>query len=286
MNVSDQLVKKWKLPKGSLLRIFPVSGNVEDQDDEDHSYTIAWEADKQYWYDIIYDPSRDRDSRSKEVVLVDASDRSDTFVVPVNANVHQVRDLWQRFLEVPYDIQMYMQTSNDHEFYWSLDTVRDLAAYTFKASNFHGSARVYEGSPNFVTEQLSRNLSLKLPPLTLCQQIPSRHHMDINYGGEVWTGTPQLSQRLLKIHLLSWNLAGTILRSPQASTWWLPYNKEAIMRYGHSVNSSIPDNPDEAEFPDEPWPQEVTIRIKSHPDPQPSAVPVSTDGSSSPAAGP
>jgi hypothetical protein len=48
INLSDQLVKKWKLPKGSLLRIFPVIGLVDDQDDEDQSYTINWKADKQY----------------------------------------------------------------------------------------------------------------------------------------------------------------------------------------------------------------------------------------------
>jgi hypothetical protein len=86
--------------------------------------------------------------------------------------------------------------------------------------------------------------------------------------------------------LLIWNLEGTILRSPQASTWWLPYNKEAMMRYGHAVNSSIPENPEEAEFPDEPWPQEVTIRVKSHPGTQPAAAPVSADGSSPAATGP
>jgi hypothetical protein len=177
---------------------------------------------------------------------------------------------------------MYMQTANEHEYYWSLDTTRDLAAFTFRASNFHGNARVYEGSPNFVTDQLSRNLGLKLPPLTLCQQTSSKHHTEIRYDDEV----PQLSQRLLKVHLLIWNLEGTILRSPQASTWWLPYNKEAMMRYGHTVNSSIPENPDEAEFLDEPWPQEVTIRIKSHPGPQPTTAPVSADGSSPMAMGP
>jgi hypothetical protein len=167
MNVSDQLVKKWKLPKGSLLRISPVSGNVDDQDDEDHSYTIAWEVDKQYWFDVIYDPSRDRDGRSKEVVLVDPSDRSDTFVVPLNTNVHQVRDLWKRFIETPHNIEMHMQTSNDHEFYWSLETARELVTFTLKTSNFHGNANIFEGSPTFVMEQLSRNLGLKMPPLTL-----------------------------------------------------------------------------------------------------------------------
>jgi hypothetical protein len=161
INLSDQLVKKWKLPKCTLLRIFLAIGTVDNQDDEDHSYTIEWEADKQYWYDIIYDPSKDRDTRSKEIVMVDPSDRTDTFVVPVNANVHQVRDLWKRHLEIPHDIEMHVQTSNDHEFYWSLETARTIIAFTFKSSNFHGNASVFEGSPHFVAEQLSRDLSLK-----------------------------------------------------------------------------------------------------------------------------
>jgi hypothetical protein len=65
---------------------------------------------------------------------------------------------------------MEMQTGNGHEFYWSLVTPRDVVVFTFKASNFHGHASVFEGPPTFVAEQLSKNLSLKMPPLTLCQQ--------------------------------------------------------------------------------------------------------------------
>jgi hypothetical protein len=202
-NLSDQLVKKWKLPKGTLLRIFPAIRSVDDQDNDDHSYTIAWEAHKQHWYDIIYDPSKDRDTHSKEVVMVDPSDRTDTFVVPVNANVHQVRDLWKRVLEIPHDIEMHVQTANGHEFYWSLATAREVVAFTFKSLNFHGNASVFEGSPHFVAEQLSRNLSLKMPPLMLCQQTPRRGHGPaIQFDGEV----PALNHRLLKEHMLSWNL--------------------------------------------------------------------------------
>jgi hypothetical protein len=29
------------------------------------------------------------------------------------------------------------------------------------------------------------------------------------------------------------------------------------MRYGHTINTNIPEDPDEAEFPDEPWPDDV-----------------------------
>jgi hypothetical protein len=133
INLSDQLVKKWKLPKGTLLRIFPAIGTVDNQDDEDHSYTIEWKADKQYRYDIIYDHSKDLDTRSKEIVMVDSSDRTDTFVVPVNANVHQVRDLWKGYLEIPHDIEMHVRTANEHEFYWNLETAKDVVTFTFRS---------------------------------------------------------------------------------------------------------------------------------------------------------
>jgi hypothetical protein len=40
------------------------------------------------------------------------------------------------------------------------------------------------------------------------------------------------------------------------------------MRYGHSVNTDIPEDPNEAEFPPTPWPDEVTMRIKAQAAPQ------------------
>jgi hypothetical protein len=48
INLSDQLVKKPGLVKGTLLRIYPVDGRVDNQDDEDHSYTFDWVEGKQY----------------------------------------------------------------------------------------------------------------------------------------------------------------------------------------------------------------------------------------------
>jgi hypothetical protein len=35
------------------------------------------------------------------------------------------------------------------------------------------------------------------------------------------------------------------------------------MRYGHTLNTPIPESEDEAEFPPEKWAEEVTIRIRS-----------------------
>jgi hypothetical protein len=126
---------------------------------------------------------------------------------------------------------------------------------------------------------------MKMPPLTLCRQTPRpRHGPLIEYDGEI----PSLNCRLLREYLLSWNLEGTILRAPQVTTWWLPYNKIAIMRYGHTVNSAIPEDPNEAEFPDEPWPDDVMIRIKSHPSLQvpPTALFAGDPSQASPPSGP
>jgi hypothetical protein len=44
---------------------------------------------------------------------------------------------------------------------------------------------------------------------------------------------------------------------------WVPYDFNLIMRRGHAVNSSIPEDPAEAEFPNFHWGDEVIIRIES-----------------------
>jgi hypothetical protein len=248
-----------------------ITGKSERSWRIDHSYSIQWEADKQYWYDIIYDPLKDRDSSSKEIVMVDPMDRTDTIVVPSNADVLQTRDIWKRILEVPDDIEMNVQTPNNHEYYWNLISARKEVTFTLRTTNFQGDVNLLEVPPHFIAEQMSRALGLKAPPLALCQQRPrQRHGPEITFYGEV----PTLSHRLLREHRLAWNLNGLIIHAPQVTTWWIPYNKIAIMRYGNSVNCGIPHDPNEAECPDEPWPMDVTIRIKSHPAVQPLAAPL------------
>jgi hypothetical protein len=170
---------------------------------------------------------------------------------------------------------MQMLTGNNEDYHWSIDLTKDPVAYTFRATNFHGS-------PQFEAEQIGRLLDIKMPPLSLCQSTPRR-----NLGPVIQysAGVVPLGLRILKQHLLSWNLNGTILRAPHVTTWWVPYNFEAIMRYGHSVNTTIPEDPNEAEFPPTPWGNEVTIRIKSQVPPQVPAAPLPADdprGSSAP----
>jgi hypothetical protein len=275
INLSDQLVKKWNLPKGTLLQVMPMIGTVDDQDPDDQSYTVTWEEGKQYWYNIVYDPIKDRKSASKEIMMIDAFDRVDSLVVPINANVYQVRDLWRQSLEIPNDIDVHVQTINSREFYWTLESSRSEVAFTFSAVNLRGNATIYEEPPHFRAEQLSRRLGVKIPPLAVCKEAPrQRHGPIIEYDGEV----SQLNHRLLKTHHFSWNLNGTILAAPDANAWWLPYDRNAIMRFGNSVNCKIPHDPNMAEFPDESWPRDVLIRIKTSPEPRPVSTPLPAGG--------
>jgi hypothetical protein len=162
--------------------------------------------------------------------MVDVSNRADTFVVPQAANVHQVQDLWKRFLEVPDDIEVHMQTANGSEFYWSLETAKDLTTYTFQATNFPGDVRVFEGTPHFEADQIGRLLDFKIPPFDKWRSTPRRGlGPRINFDDEV----VPLNLRILRQHLLARNLEGRILRAPQVTTWWVPYHLDAIMRYGH-----------------------------------------------------
>jgi hypothetical protein len=96
----------------------------------------------------------------------------------------------------------------------------------------------------------------------------------IEFQGEIGP----LGFRLMKQHILAWNLNETIINAPEPTNWFLPYDKEEIMRYGNTVNRTIPPDPEEAEFPDEPWPTDVIIRIKSHPPPQLSPDPIPNSG--------
>jgi hypothetical protein len=51
------------------------------------------------------------------------------------------------------------------------------------------------------------------------------------------------------------------------------------MRYGHAINTdAIPEDPNEAEFPEEPLPQNIVIRVKSLTNPQMLPAPLSAGG--------
>jgi hypothetical protein len=123
--------------------------------------------------------------------------------------------------------------------------------------------------------QVSRIFGVKVPPF-------EQYQITAQEGGWVMIAQDEdwipLTLRVLREHVQAWNLNGSIISAPMVSTWWIPCDHEAIMRYGHSVNSSIPEDPNEAEFPRLPWADRVIIRIKSKAVPKVLSAPLPAGG--------
>jgi hypothetical protein len=130
INVSDRVVRALGLPLGTLFRIFPVVGDVEDRDPDDCSYSITWEAGKQYWFDIVYDEGKDRHGRAKEVRMVDPFNRVDTLVVPSAANMREIVEIWRSVMEIPDEIQIGARSGNGREIFWGYRTAEDTIPCT------------------------------------------------------------------------------------------------------------------------------------------------------------
>jgi hypothetical protein len=229
MNVSDRLTHALGLPIGTLFRIFPTVGDVENQDPDDGSYSITWEENKQYWYDIIYDEARDRRGAAKEIRMVDYSGRVDTLVVPNAANAAEIMEIWRRVLEVPDGIDTEVRSGNGIEYFWGYRTAAETFPTTLRSHNMHADIQIFPGANTFKADQICRLLDIKVPPFDLCQVTAK------NDGGEIFEfdgETPQLNLRILKEHTFSWNLEGVILSAPMPMSCWLPYDFNVIMRYG------------------------------------------------------
>jgi hypothetical protein len=172
-------------------------------------------------------------------------------------------------------------TGDGAHFHWALESGRDEMDYTIRTPDFRGDIRIYPGQAQFEAEQITRTLDIKMPPLAKCRVTQRKNHgPDIEYDEEL----VPLGLKIMKTHRLAWNYQGTILRAPEATTWWIPYDLDAIMLYGHVVNTVIPEDPDEAEFPPTPWADDVMIRIKSQAAPQVPAATIPAGGSPGPSA--
>jgi hypothetical protein len=243
-----------------MFRIYPTDGSITDQDHEDLSYSFNWAPDGQYWYDVVYDPSRDRGDQSRQIRMVDGYGFVDSFVIPRDAKDQQVKDLWRNLLRVPREIAIQIYTGNGEEYHRGLQALIDALPFTIRAPSFHMDVTALPGDPSFVADQISRVTGYKLPAFAIANQTPrKRGGGAIEFGGDLIP----LGLKIMKMHLLLWNVEGAFLKAPQATTWWVPYHLELIMKYGHVVNSSIPADPNEAEFPPTPWPDEVMIVVKS-----------------------
>jgi hypothetical protein len=157
MHVSDRVVQSLGLPLETLFRIYPTVGNVEDRDPDDGSYSITWEENKQYWFDIVYEESRDRRSNAKEIQMVDAFNRMDTFVVPTAANATEIVELWRRVLEVPEEIHIGARSGNGFEYFWGYRTAADVIPCTLRTHNMHGDSQIFPGPDNFKADNNNNN---------------------------------------------------------------------------------------------------------------------------------
>jgi hypothetical protein len=136
---------------------------------------------------------------------------------------------------------------------------------------------IYAGKTQFEADQISRLLDIKVPPLVKSRKTTRpRAGPLVEFDEDV----VPLGLRIIGTHLFAWNIEGTILRDVAPMDLWVPYDFNLIMRRGHEVNTSIPEDSAEAEFPDFPWGDQVTIRIKSHG--SPSVAPVPTPAKDSP----
>jgi hypothetical protein len=232
-----------------------------------------------YWsLEEVPDPSRDRNSRAKSIKMIAGFGKVDTMVIRNNATLLQITNQWKTLLEIPADMALYVRSGDGSNYFWTYHSNPEIIPCAFRATNARGNAHIFDGSDQFRAEQMSRILDIKMPPIVHCQtNRVADGVVNVRYGGEV----APLGLRILSEHSFSWNLEGRILKAPQISIWWVPYNRKAIMSLGHTVNSDIPDYEDQAEFPPEPWPERVTIRLKSQAPPQ---VPTGGDPSS-PASG-
>jgi hypothetical protein len=275
INVSDRLVRAWNLPLGTILRIFQVIGSVDNQNSEDYSYTVTWEDGKQYWYDIAYDDARDRNSHAKLIRMIDGYGRVDKMVIRKNASDLQILNQWKALLEIPDAIRLGIRTRNNTDYFWTYRSVPDPIPCVFRTRATQGNANICDGPQQFKAEQIGRILDIKMPPISQCHV--SRENggpVIIQFDGEV----VRLGLKILNEHLLSWNLEGQILADPNLSTWWYQYDLGKIMRHGHRINTEIPEDPDQAIFPNLPWPERVVIRIKSQAPPQIPAAPLPAGG--------
>jgi hypothetical protein len=186
MNLSDRLVKFHNQPAGTLFRIFPTIGTVDNQDSEDHSCDITWEDRKQYWFDIAYDDSRDRRGQAKLIRMIDGFGRVDTLVIRNDATDAQILKQWRKLMEIPESISLSIRVGGRDNCFWGYRSNPDTIPCIFRTAIGHGNASIMDGPAQFKAEQISRILDIKMPPLAQCHVTrEDGGPVKIQYGGEI-----------------------------------------------------------------------------------------------------
>jgi hypothetical protein len=228
------------------------------------SHSFNWQEGKQYWFEIIHDLSGDPDRQfSQEIRMVDTLDLVDRMVIPVNAEIRDIVQLWRRILDVPDGLEIQCARHNDLECHWGIKegSAIPLIECTVASESNQGNVTIHAGSDEFKADQISRLLVIKTPPFWQARVENEPNHVTLRFEGE-WI---LLALRILHDHDFAFQLGGRLIEARTITSWWYPYDFEAIMKYGNSLDSAIPPDPNGAEFPPEQWTHRVVIRIKTMP---------------------
>jgi hypothetical protein len=158
---------------------------------------------------------KDPGDRTKIIKMIDRYGKVDRMAIKKDFSEAQILAQWARLLGSPATIQLTINTRNNEDYFWSYHSSPESIPCVFRTPTGQGDARIFDGPPQFRSEQLGRILDIKVPPLDVCQITrEDKGPVIIQYKGEV----QRLGLRILNEHFLGWNLEGQILMDPNIST--------------------------------------------------------------------
>jgi hypothetical protein len=147
--------------------------------------------------------------------MMDGFGRVDTMVIRNNATELQILNQWKSLLEIPESVRLSIRSGNGIDYFWTYRSCPETIPCIFRTLTQHGNASIFDGPDQFKAEQIGRILDIKMPPIVQCHvSRVNDGPVNIQYGGEV----VPLGLRILREHLLSWNLGGRILTAPHLTT--------------------------------------------------------------------
>jgi hypothetical protein len=165
--LSDRLVQQFGLPRGSMLRIYPVDGDIQRLGDDDHAYSVDWKDGAQHWFEIVHDLSKYRNNLTRQIRMVYNAGRVESLVIPGNAQIEDVRKLSCKLIDCRTNVVLQCNSHNAEEYYWEFGEMSSepLVACTLRSPSSQANARIYDGSDPFKADQISRLLDVKVPHL-------------------------------------------------------------------------------------------------------------------------
>jgi hypothetical protein len=178
--------------------------------------------------------------------MVGADEQLETMTIERSAILADLATRWRTLCQIQERFAITIQQGKTGTFHWFIPAgyQEDLnIALNFPTGRF--TTRIFDGTDEFKAYQLSNILKRK---------IPTFERARIEQKGRLWEITfdedPEpLESQVLKKHQLCFRFSDEVITELDFSEWWIPYEKGAILKYGHRINPRIPENEEEAEFP-------------------------------------